>query len=146
MYQKVCVECSVKHIVPTYGIVSTGSMRCDWCKKVIPTGKLHMATDEITVELTYFKPNGKYYSQDELKISGLGKPLHEIWSMLEGKVLARELPGLKKGHSDYLVLVDVPRHPHNCPHLLNTEAILMQEKTPSFLSQALNEGDGVYRP
>lgn len=77
------------------------------------------------VLLTYFKPNGKYYStgeyyhQDgtEATVPRL-TPLYEVWERVRAMRNSQVLPGLMEGHSDFAVLVDVPDHPHNHPLLL----------------------------
>jgi hypothetical protein len=74
--------------------------------------------------LTYFLPTGKYYSSSEdLTVPGT-MPLYEIWSIIDGKISAESLPGLIKGHSEFIVLVEVPGHPHNHPHLMNVDACM----------------------
>lgn len=70
----------------------------------------------MTVRLTYFRTNGKWYANAQYKTSV--KPLYKIWEEVERKMSARCLPGLIPDHSDYLVVVDVPRHTHNHPHLI----------------------------
>ena len=75
------------------------------------------------VYLTYFTPTGKYYSSAEKEIeftdsTGRIMPLDKIWSKVREDRQYRMLPGLKTGHSDFIVLVDVPEHPHNHPRLL----------------------------
>ena len=140
LYTKICRECSIKYIIPTSGMVRVGSRRCHWCGELCDD--LLRAEKTMNVKLTYFKPSGKYYSEDrELELPA-GTPMHEIHALIDGKISARKLPGLKEGHSEYIVLIEVPMHPHNCPHLLNADS----STSTNFLSQALNEGDGVYRP
>lgn len=88
------------------------------------------------VKLTYFKPTGKYYASGEyetklphhwLKLavkteSGMTEAsaphLFEIWAEVEAMIELRRCPDLIEGHSDFLVAVDVPDHPHNHPHLI----------------------------
>lgn len=67
------------------------------------------------VKLTYFKPSGKYYSEGEYDTEL--SDLYEIWLEVHVKRFAQCLPGLIAGHSEYIVSVDVPEHPHNHPHL-----------------------------
>lgn len=68
------------------------------------------------VLLSYFKPNGKWYSDDEYETSK--ELLFEIWDEVRAMRDARRLPGLVEGHSEYIVSVDVPDHPHRHPHLI----------------------------
>lgn len=127
LYTKVCIDCANKHIVPIKGRVRVGSMRCHWCGGTRKFNLYH-AVKQIQVKLTYFKPNGKFYTQGDFWMKGEGVRLDEIFDLVEQKAIAYKLPGLKEGHSDFVVLVDVPHHPHNHPHLINTEAVLMQAK------------------
>jgi len=69
-----------------------------------------------TVHLTYFKPTGKYYSTGEYATTA--DHLYEVWEDVRGMLDRRELPGLQRGHSLYIVHVDVPDHPHRHPHLV----------------------------
>lgn len=68
------------------------------------------------VKLTYFLESGKYYSEAEYEIESL--PLHIIWQNVIEKMNGKRLPGLREGHSDFIVLVDVPEHQHRHPILL----------------------------
>lgn len=82
------------------------------------------------VKLTYFKPTGKFYASGEFDSQCpsheltrypewiIGPYLHAIWVEVAVLVEAKRLPGLEEGHSDFLVSVDVPDHPHNHPHLI----------------------------
>lgn len=82
------------------------------------------------VELTYFKDTGKYYSSGRLEVpdvlpnaigglpAGEVTPLFEIFSLVRHLSHARSLPGLVEGHSAFHVLVDVPGHPHQHPHMV----------------------------
>jgi hypothetical protein len=90
------------------------------------------------VKLTYFKPGGKYYSSGEyttdLPVHDIGHPashprstnspyLFEIHNEVRRMAEERRCPDLVEGHSQFLVLVDVPEHPHNHPHLIVPNAI-----------------------
>lgn len=68
------------------------------------------------VKLTYFKEHGKYYTEAEYSTERAY--LFEIWAEVELMSRTRGLPGLVKDHSPFIVLVDVPEHPHNHPHLV----------------------------
>jgi hypothetical protein len=126
LYDRVCMDCANKHIVPINGKISAGSMRCCWCAET--QTDLYRAEDKVQVKLTYFKPNGKYYSSGDFWITGLGVPMDEIFDLVEQKAVSQTLPGFEEGHGEFIVLVNVLRHPHNFPALINTEAVLMQAK------------------
>jgi len=70
------------------------------------------------VNLTYFKRSGKYYSTGcyhDVENKGLS----DIWQEVKNRRDAGLLPGLSSGdHSEFIVLIDVPDHPHNHPRLL----------------------------
>jgi hypothetical protein len=68
------------------------------------------------VNLTYFKPNGKYYG-DGL-YNSQKESLWEIFIEVEKMWGERRLPGLMGGHSTFITLIDVPDHPHKHPHLI----------------------------
>lgn len=68
------------------------------------------------VELTYFKPSGKYYSSGEYDTDP--KPLFRIFEEVADKARTRNLPGLMVGHSEFIVLVEVPEHEHAYPCLV----------------------------
>lgn len=68
------------------------------------------------VKLSYFKPTGKWYSDGEMTVDPM--PLYEIWGRVASLAQGRLLPGLQEGHSEFIVLVDVPDHPHAHPHLI----------------------------
>lgn len=82
------------------------------------------------VKLTYFKESGKYYSGGALEVpddlphdigglkAGEVTPMFEIWDVVRHLLITRSLPGLVPKHSPYQVLVEVPEHPHNCPHMV----------------------------
>lgn len=82
------------------------------------------------VELTYFKESGKYYSEGKLEVpdtlpnaigglpAGHVTPLFEINTLVRHLSHARRLPGLVENHSAYHVLVNVPGHPHEHPHMV----------------------------
>ena len=72
----------------------------------------------LEVNLTYFRQTGKYYAEG-LFLVRKETPLFEIWDMVADLRWIAQLPGLTRGHSiDYIVLIDVPEHPHRHPHLL----------------------------
>jgi len=71
------------------------------------------------VKLTYFKLSGKYYSEASY-VSGKDY-LFEIWDEVKQRRLAGSLWGLTTGHSPFHILVNVPGHPHEHPHLILVE-------------------------
>lgn len=87
------------------------------------------------VHLNYFKPNGKHYASGEYDTAvpavelswppGVhAPPLYRIFEEVAELKVARKLPGLREGHSEFAVLIDVPEHPHRHLHLLPAEADL----------------------
>lgn len=72
------------------------------------------------VKLTYFKQSGKYYSDGSFDTDKASWP--EIFDEVKRLIDQKTLPGLVRGHSDFIVLMDVPDHPHNHPALLNIQA------------------------
>lgn len=62
------------------------------------------------VELTYFRLTGKYYTTAEAEVEH--KPLYDIWDEIR-----RDYP------SGMIVLVEVPEHEHNHPHLIMPRAL-----------------------
>ena len=67
------------------------------------------------VKLTYFKWSGKYYTngQYDTKLTSL----LDIWNEVVHKQEAGHLPGLAQEAREFLILVRVPTHPHNHPHI-----------------------------
>lgn len=70
----------------------------------------------MNVNLTYFKSSGKYYSNG--RYTTHKQQLFEIWGEVRNMQVRKELPGLSPGHSDFIISVDVPDHPHRHPHLI----------------------------
>lgn len=75
-----------------------------------------MPAQMMTVKLNYFKPSGKWYSEAGYRTQH--KPLFEIWREVREMREAGALPGLVEGAKEFIVSVDVPRHPHRHPHLV----------------------------
>jgi len=78
------------------------------------------------VQLTYFKKNGKYYSDG--KYTSYKQELFEIWEEINNLKENGNLPGLSPGPREFHILIEVPTHPHNHPCLLvvkDTAPILM---------------------
>lgn len=69
-----------------------------------------------TVQLTFFKGTGKYYSHGEYETEL--ESLSDIWKEVDERIRNNDTPGV--GHpSTFIVLVNVPGHPHEHPRLLN---------------------------
>lgn len=70
------------------------------------------------VELTYFKPSGKYYTEGSFDVTD-DTDLSDIWDEVRQMRKDSELPDLSLGSAqDFHVLVNVPQHPHDHPKLL----------------------------
>lgn len=68
------------------------------------------------VLLTYFKPDtGTYYSSGEYETEMVD--MYQIFNEAQAIFNRREMPGLMKGHSPFITLVQVPDHPNHYPHL-----------------------------
>lgn len=71
-----------------------------------------------TVKLTYFKRGGKYYGEGTYETQV--EPLYEIFDEVRKIYKRRQLPGLIVGHSDFIVLIEVPDHRHDHLRLIGT--------------------------
>jgi hypothetical protein len=69
-----------------------------------------------TVDLTYFKESGKYYSESSYVTSQ--KTMYYVIQEVKFKMKERKLPGLVDGAYGYTVCLNVPDHPENVPQLL----------------------------
>lgn len=78
--------------------------------------------DQMKVKLTYFKLSGKYYHNDEYDTSEID--LWKIWNEVEEMLLQGRLPGLVDGAKKFMVLVDVPEHKFNHPHIIFPKTII----------------------
>jgi hypothetical protein len=67
------------------------------------------------VNLTYFKSTGKYYSEGTFTTSK--EELSEIFTQVKQFLDDGMLPGLCEGAREFFVLISVPGHPHDHPHL-----------------------------
>jgi len=68
------------------------------------------------VKLTYFKPDtGTYYSEGEY--TSECKHVHEVHGEVALLCLRQNLPGLRVGHSPFIVLINTD-HEHNFPQLV----------------------------
>lgn len=74
-----------------------------------------MATESFTVELTYFKPSGKYYSEGIYETQK--EYMFQIFNEVRLMQKACRLPGLIDGRG-FIVLVDSPNHPDAYPGLV----------------------------
>lgn len=68
------------------------------------------------VELVYFKKNGKFYGRGVYEVEP--QPLYKVWEEIEQLLEKGKRPGLNDGQSGFHVLINVPEHEHNHPHLL----------------------------
>ncbi len=74
----------------------------------------------ITVRLTYFKRNGKYYCHGEYEVP-VGLSLLHIWDQVERRRESGNLPGLVHGAGrEFIVLIEVPAHPNAHPKLITS--------------------------
>ena len=87
-----------------------------WGKEVSVVHDVTTAPKLYTVKLSYFKTRGKWYSDGEYQSKHT--ELFDIWDEVRGMRDKRHLPGLMEGCSEFIVLIDVPDHPHNHPHLI----------------------------
>ena len=76
--------------------------------------------ESITVRLTYFKRNGKFYDGGEF-LASMHTPLFHIWENVRDMQEQGRLPGLIDGAGKgYNILVNAPGHPHDHPHIVMT--------------------------
>jgi len=68
------------------------------------------------VNLTYYKPSGKYYSEGSYETNQ--KHLFEIWDEVRAMGRLGQLPGITTDRNYFTISVDVPEHEHNHPHLV----------------------------
>lgn len=73
------------------------------------------------VNLIYYKITGKYYGEGSYETSQ--DDLWRIWGEVKEMLNKRDLPGLMKGCSEFIISVDVPDHQHNHPTLILPESI-----------------------
>lgn len=73
------------------------------------------------VRLTYFKRSGKFYTEGSLEVLE-GADLTAIWELVREIRKKGRLPGLSQGEliggPEFIVLVNVPGHPHEHPHII----------------------------
>ena len=71
----------------------------------------------LTVELDYFKPTGKWYTCGEFQVPG-HMEMFQIHNNVANMRDLGKLPGLQSGLWYGVILVNVPGHRNNFPHLL----------------------------
>lgn len=70
------------------------------------------------VNMTYFKKNGKFYDEAWISVPG-DMPLHQIWELVRRMRSEGRLEGLVEGAGrEFMILVNVPGHPHEHPHII----------------------------
>lgn len=82
-----------------------GDTGYEYYQPVRPYVEAQPAEDTNTVNLTYFKPSGKYYSSGSFKVYG-DKHLSEVCEVVRALMQERGLPDLVSGHSDFDVMVE----------------------------------------
>jgi len=83
-----------------------------------------------TVKISTFKirwGGGKFYH--EATYVSKKEHLHEIWNEVEHMMKTGTLPGLHQGgnHKNYVILIDVPDHPHAHPHIIWDEDTMTKD-------------------
>jgi len=68
----------------------------------------------MTANLTYFRSSGKYYSGASVEVSS-SLQIFEIWALVAS---LSPSPGLSLKWTDGPILVEVPGHIHDHPHLI----------------------------
>jgi len=68
------------------------------------------------VYLKYFKESGKYIGEETYNSSK--DDLFRIFDEVKERQQKKYLPGMKTGHDYFIVLIDVPSHPYNHPHIV----------------------------
>lgn len=72
----------------------------------------------LRVKLTYFKKNGKFYDEGSFEVLN-SIPLHTVWNRVREMRENGRLPGLVEGAGrEFMILVNVPGHPHEHPHII----------------------------
>jgi hypothetical protein len=73
-----------------------------------------------TVNLSYFKPNGSFYSEGSFEIESQFNVYQIVDKVVELRKTGK-LPGLiekNTGYEYYTVLINTPQHPSNFPNLI----------------------------
>jgi hypothetical protein len=72
----------------------------------------------LAVQLTYFKQTGKFRTEASFPVYAT-RSLSGIWDDVQGMRDRGQLPGLCEGAGrDYIILINVPGHESEHPHLL----------------------------
>lgn len=79
-----------------------------------------MAKKQRKVEITYFKPSGKFYSKGSYISSK--EHMFEIYDEVEELFRLGKRPGLVDGHSGFSAYVECPEHELNVPCLIISKA------------------------
>lgn len=90
-----------------------------------------------TVTVKYFKTTGKYYGEGEFKSTG--GTIWEILNELRGKLDNDIRPGLVDGKNEYIIIMEVPGHPHDHPTLILPKHLEETQETITELSNALTQ-------
>ena len=69
-----------------------------------------------TIELTYFKPSGKYYTNGAY-VTNL-KSMYQIFEQVQKLKDSGELPGLGVTSDHYIIHIYAPEHPNYYPGLI----------------------------
>lgn len=69
------------------------------------------------VKLTYFKPNGTYYSSGSYIEADPNKPIFAIHNDVQRLIDKKKLPGLIENHSDFHIYAEITEHDHAFPKL-----------------------------
>ena len=95
--------------------------------------------ESITVQLTYFKRNGKFYDAGEFPAS-IHTPLYLIWESVRDMQEQGKLPGLVDGAGkEFNILVNAPGHPDEHPHIVMTAHTNETEDRIAQLQEARDE-------
>jgi hypothetical protein len=71
---------------------------------------------KLTVNLTYFREGGKYYSSGSYETDK--EDLGKIWQEVREFKFNGRLPDLVEGATEFYILIEVPDHPYNHPRLI----------------------------
>jgi len=75
----------------------------------------------LKVNLDYFKESGKWYAEGSFESNRT--ELYEIFADVQNMLDKNILPGLAPGHSCFYVIIDVPDHKNNHPHMCIPEEL-----------------------
>ena len=83
----------------------------------IATELTNSTRETLTVQLTYFKASGKYYTKGSFK-TPTDTSLIDVWEEVKQMRKAGNLPGLVEGAQEFNILINVPGHRHEHPRFL----------------------------